>query len=360
VIPLALALVLNSKYESQSIITSTTDCDSNYWRVASYPTWIGDFEQYQYGAFNMLFHFNAEPNPDGSVSTNNLGSDTKIMNQIQVAHNNDVVIIMVIGGWGYGSEFQGATSSSNRANFVQNIVSRADALGYDGINIDWEDGVNNNNLISLMQELRAKINEVNPNMLLLMDVCCDVEISSMVAIAPYVDSINTMDYLDNPENYNTQIINAGVPASKLVSGIGFWNEAYVYNSVTRALEQAQWVADNGLRGVEVWEIGEVTSATDGRVAAIKDVLGDVPACGSGQCVPSTCIGLGYNCGTYSNGCSGTLNCGSCSTGYSCTGGICIQDSPPTGSCCSPLGDSNSNGVVDRSELGVVITNWVSG
>jgi hypothetical protein len=48
--------------------------------------------------------------------------------------------------------------------------------------------------------------------------------------------------------------------------------------------------------------------------------GGVPnICG---CSPSTCGSLGKNCDTWPDGCGGTLNCGSCSFGYSCIEGIC--------------------------------------
>jgi len=40
------------------------------------------------------------------------------------------------------------------------------------------------------------------------------------------------------------------------------------------------------------------------------------------CVPDTCVGLGYNCGSWSDGCGGTLNCGTCASGYTCTAGTC--------------------------------------
>ncbi len=38
------------------------------------------------------------------------------------------------------------------------------------------------------------------------------------------------------------------------------------------------------------------------------------------CVPTTCSKLGYNCGTWADGCAGTINCGSCSG--TCSSGIC--------------------------------------
>ena len=46
-----------------------------------------------------------------------------------------------------------------------------------------------------------------------------------------------------------------------------------------------------------------------------------------QCVPTTCLALGYTCGNWGDGCSGTLGCGvfgngSCQTGYTCISGSC--------------------------------------
>lgn len=41
------------------------------------------------------------------------------------------------------------------------------------------------------------------------------------------------------------------------------------------------------------------------------------------CVPTTCVALGYECDTWNDTCGGTLNCGSCPTGSSCSSGTCV-------------------------------------
>lgn len=51
------------------------------------------------------------------------------------------------------------------------------------------------------------------------------------------------------------------------------------------------------------------------------------------CAPTTCASLGYECGSWSDGCGGTLNCGTCSLGYTCSNGICMC----TPTTCSNLG-----------------------
>ena len=56
----------------------------------------------------------------------------------------------------------------------------------------------------------------------------------------------------------------------------------------------------------------------------------------GSCVPTTCSALGKNCGTVANGCGGTLNCGSCASGQTCSASnICQAACVPT--TCSALG-----------------------
>lgn len=51
-------------------------------------------------------------------------------------------------------------------------------------------------------------------------------------------------------------------------------------------------------------------------------------------VCDTCASLGKACGTWSDGCGGTLSCGTCSSGYSCdVNGQCIQDQPDCPAIC---------------------------
>jgi len=69
-------------------------------------------------------------------------------------------------------------------------------------------------------------------------------------------------------------------------------------------------------------------------------------CSSGQvcvagicqsaCAPKTCLDLGYDCGTASDGCGGTLNCGACAAGKICENGACIvSEAVPKNQVCTP-------------------------
>ncbi len=53
------------------------------------------------------------------------------------------------------------------------------------------------------------------------------------------------------------------------------------------------------------------------------------ACQNQTCTPKTCSQLGKQCGSWSDGCSGTLDCGTCQSGYSCSNGLCAQQANAT-------------------------------
>ncbi len=46
---------------------------------------------------------------------------------------------------------------------------------------------------------------------------------------------------------------------------------------------------------------------------------------SGDCIPSTCSDMGYECNTWDDGCGTTLSCGSCTSGETCTNGDCVAE-----------------------------------
>lgn len=63
--------------------------------------------------------------------------------------------------------------------------------------------------------------------------------------------------------------------------------------------------------------------------------GDTPS-GMGTCTPTTCSALGATCGSPSDGCGGTLACGTCATGQTCNASFqCVATCTPT--TCSALG-----------------------
>ena len=72
------------------------------------------------------------------------------------------------------------------------------------------------------------------------------------------------------------------------------------------------------------------------------------------CIPNTCLALGYSCNTWDDGCGGTLNCGTCTSGFFCDAiGQCISSS------CVPATDSSFSGICGIQNCGIA-TNGTCG
>lgn len=73
----------------------------------------------------------------------------------QAAHAHGVKALLMLGGAGAGPNIAAAASAANRAAFVTALVNSVTTLGYDGIDLDWEDSVNLADLVALAQALRS-------------------------------------------------------------------------------------------------------------------------------------------------------------------------------------------------------------
>ncbi len=70
------------------------------------------------------------------------------------AHAHGVKALLMLGGQG-DTNVGTAATAANRAAFVTKLVSAVTTLGYDGIDLDWEENLNLVDLTSLAQALRA-------------------------------------------------------------------------------------------------------------------------------------------------------------------------------------------------------------
>lgn len=88
---------------------------------------------------------------------------------------------------------------------------------------------------------------------------------------------------------------------------------------------SEWIADTAVSCSTV--AGKVTCnvsvpANDVKVFALNR--------SSSTCVPQTCASLGKTCGSVSNGCGGTLSCGTCASGSTCSSAnVCVATPPAT-------------------------------
>lgn len=75
----------------------------------------------------------------------------------KAAHAHGVKALLMLGGAGAGATIATAASGPNRAAFVSTLVASLSTLGYDGIDLDWEDAVNLDDLVALAHDLRAAL-----------------------------------------------------------------------------------------------------------------------------------------------------------------------------------------------------------
>lgn len=92
---------------------------------------------------------------DLSFSDSNGTGPADAMALAQAAHGHGVRALVMLGGAGAGPNIATAASPAHRAAFVGALLSAVDSLGYDGIDLDWEDSVNLDDLVALAQALRA-------------------------------------------------------------------------------------------------------------------------------------------------------------------------------------------------------------
>jgi chitinase len=169
------------------------------------------------------------------------------------AHAHGVKALFMLGGQGAGSEITSAVST-NLAGLVNNLVSALGTYGYDGIDLDWEDGcVTPDGLISLAQALRTKDPSIiltfpggmiNPNFMTVDP--------KYVTLAQYLDQFNVQSYYPSTlligcgwdSGHNSPLsgatgsmpiaidetlaayATAGIPKSKLGMGMSFYAICY--------------------------------------------------------------------------------------------------------------------------------------
>jgi inhibitor of cysteine peptidase len=63
--------------------------------------------------------------------------------------------------------------------------------------------------------------------------------------------------------------------------------------------------------------------------------------GSGSCTPTTCAAEGKDCGSIADGCGGTLSCGTCSTGETCSDNVCTTPACTPTTCAAEGKDCGS-------------------
>lgn len=142
-IPTNITPIEPSQPEETPNTPETAGSFETFKRVAYFPDWYGDVVNDV--PFDKLTHINYAfgiPTVDGNIR--DLGNKQVVNKLISTAHNNDVKVLIAVGGWSYNGvpledTFVQATNTDDKCQKLANsILSVVDTYGFDGVDIDWE------------------------------------------------------------------------------------------------------------------------------------------------------------------------------------------------------------------------------
>lgn len=217
--------------------------------------------------YEMLTHINYAfliPNDDGTFR--NLTNSWKIGEVIRSAHENDVKVLISVGGWGWDEQFETmAASSEKRTLFVQNLVAIVAEYQFDGVDMDWEypdPGQSAQNFLALMEELR----EALPADKLL--TAAVVALSDHYGLGVPVESFALMDFVnlmayDGQNGHHSSMkyaqdsldywLGRGLPPEKTVLGVPFYARPseVSYRKIVEMDPAAAWLDEFNYYGTEI-------------------------------------------------------------------------------------------------------------
>jgi chitinase len=242
--------------------------DTGQWVMGYYagyaPPTQYPIDQIDWAALTHIIVTRFTVNSDLSINTtfdiSTTGGPTFARNIVAAAHAHGVRALVMLGGEGAGANIQTAARSANRSAFVSALLAQMTSLGFDGIDLDWEDSVTVSDLVALAQALRAAhpgivltypAGMINGNFMTVDPM--------MVTLAASLDRFNVQAYgpstavagpglgwdswHDSPLSGHTgatpiaiddtlqRYAMAGIPRAKLGLGIGFFAECYT-NGIT--------------------------------------------------------------------------------------------------------------------------------
>jgi hypothetical protein len=252
-----------------------------YISFTSYPGWIQDNippDKFDYTPWTIINDFGLWPTKTGGIAVGDMDSLAYIPPAVAAAHQAGRMIIMAVGEEGLGAAFAGGASAPYRGRLVASIVSDVSKYGFDGVDVDWEEEVPQHqaDYIALVRELRAALDRAfgDRHMFLSADVNPG-QIPPPIAarIAPYVDTLNVQSFQDNGVASVNAYLQAGIPADKLLLGIGV-AQGYYDTTEARVAAKVKYVEDHGLKGTLLWQPGNLkTYRSDPRLTPLRQMVG---------------------------------------------------------------------------------------
>ena len=291
--------------------------------------------------YNYLTHVNYSfllPTSSGGY-TQTFSNTTQLDRLVQLAHNNNVKVLISVGGWNGGDDDAFSTiaaSPSLRTTFINNLFGFVTAHNLDGVDIDWEfpDSTGSDNYTLLMAELSSRLK--NSGKLLTAAVWGWNAEGVANSVYPYVDYLNLMAY-DGGTPHSTYSMassslnfwkNTGLSQEKAILGIPFYGvnssldgrdysalvaadgnapykdeggsesvSGYYYNSIQTVKNKTMLAANEG-GGVMIWALNSDTTNGTSLLTAIHEATpgGDLslPLQVTTTTLPSGTVGTYYD------------------------------------------------------------------
>jgi hypothetical protein len=233
------------------LLCSTSFSQRKYvgWSTGYHTTWGGQsIASMYFKAYTHICWF------DGGIHG---PSNSEGLNFTSTCHKNNTKAIVCIGGAGAGGDFTTATTNANRAAYIASLVTMMQTQGFDGIDMDWEDGINAAQYTALHTELRAALDKITPRPLL--TVATAQYLSANTApLYQLFDQMNVMSYwvlVGGVASQMNSFTSKGVPKSKLGVGWGYDTDGELdVDNPNDIGAKCLYAIDNGYGGVMIWEI----------------------------------------------------------------------------------------------------------
>jgi GH18 family chitinase len=201
-------------------------------RIIGYATEASIPELIQYDKLTHINYAFLIPNPDGSFLP--LINAWKLHRIVELAHEQQVQVLISVGGWGWDEQFETlAADPEARAGAVEAMLTFVAEFDLDGVDMDWEypdPGQSSQNFLALMSELRRAL---PTDKLLTAAVVAHSDYYGLGIPAEafeLMDFVNLMAYDGDGHGSMAQAEQSldywtarGLPAAKMVLGVPFYS-----------------------------------------------------------------------------------------------------------------------------------------
>jgi chitinase len=236
----SICLVLYLTLRPPTQVAHLQTAPAEQWSMGFWTGWSPEpnISDLVWDALTHVVHVGVEPQTNGTLKLSDPNFDDHATELIAAAHEHNVKVLLNVWS-GASADFNGAVNNS-LDRLVESIAELVERYNYDGVDLDWEKGLNQNAMTLLLSHLRSRLQ----TRILTADVVSN-DYKYWGSVHQYLDRVSVMTYdmggtwnhysWSNSALYSdpcncvwsvelarVRMTGAGVPASKLNIGIPFF------------------------------------------------------------------------------------------------------------------------------------------